>query len=141
MALTKMEHYLVLTDDIHVTRDFYRDVLGLSEGFRPPMEFPGYWLYLGDTPCIHIGDWNVYTLVATRQGIPVSAPAPGTGPVDHIAFNATDFEGTVQTLESHGVEFCRNAVPAVGLRQLFFEDPNGVKIELNFMSGARAADA
>src|SRR5262245_55334798 len=52
MPLTKMEHYLVLTKDIDATRDFYCRVLGMSDGFRPPLGFPGYWLYLGDTAVI-----------------------------------------------------------------------------------------
>ena len=31
------------------------------------------------------------------------------------------------------VEAQRNTVPGIGMRQLFFEDPNGVKIEINVM--------
>jgi hypothetical protein len=30
-----------------------------------------------------------------------------------------------------GVETVTNDVPAAGMRQLFFSDPNGVRIELN----------
>ena len=58
MPLQRLEHYLVLSDDIHRTRDFYRDVLGMAEGFRPELDFPGFWLYLGDVPCIHIAEWQ-----------------------------------------------------------------------------------
>ncbi len=43
MPLQRLEHYLVLSDDIHRTRDFYRDVLGMAEGFRPELDFPGFW--------------------------------------------------------------------------------------------------
>ncbi len=39
MPLTKMEHYLVLTDDIDATRDFYCQALGMHVGFRPPLGF------------------------------------------------------------------------------------------------------
>ena len=49
MALTGMEHYLVLTSDLEATRDFYQDALGMSQGFRPQLGFPGYWMYLGAT--------------------------------------------------------------------------------------------
>jgi catechol 2,3-dioxygenase-like lactoylglutathione lyase family enzyme len=126
-----MEHFLVLTDDIDKTRDFYRDVLGCSEGPRPPLAFAGYWLYLGDTPTIHIGEWKSYTEHSNELGIPVTSPAPGTGPVDHIAFNGVDYEEIRARLESHGVAFSLNVVPANGLKQLFLEDPNGVKIEIN----------
>jgi len=40
MPLQRLEHYLVLSDDIHGTRDFYRDVLGMADGFRPELDFP-----------------------------------------------------------------------------------------------------
>ena len=135
MPLIKMEHYLVLTDDIDATRDFYRDVLGMTVGFRPPLGFPGYWLYVGDTPCIHIAEWKTYTAHSNARGIPVSTKAPGTGPFDHIAFNGGEFDDVVANLKRYGVEYGLNAVPDAGLRQLFLRDPNGVKIELNFMSG------
>jgi catechol 2,3-dioxygenase-like lactoylglutathione lyase family enzyme len=126
-----MEHYLVLTEDIEATRDFYCRALGMHVGFRPPLEFPGYWLYVGDTPCIHIAEWQTYTAHSLRQGIPVSTRASGTGPFDHIAFNAEDFDEVLARLELHGVRPGRNDVPGANLRQLFLTDPNGVKIEIN----------
>jgi catechol 2,3-dioxygenase-like lactoylglutathione lyase family enzyme len=129
--LTKMEHYLVLTDDIQATKQFYCEALGMREGFRPPLEFPGYWLYVGDTPCIHIAEWQTYTAHSERQGIPVSKRAPGTGPFDHIAFNAEDFAGVLARLQRYGIEPGRNIVKGTPLRQLFLTDPNGVKIEIN----------
>jgi len=131
MPLIKMEHYLVLTDDIDATRDFYCQALGMHVGFRPPLDFPGYWVYVGETPCIHIAEWATYTAHSQAKGIPVSSRADGTGPVDHIAFNAHDYDEVVARLERRGVEAARNDVPGANLRQLFLQDPNGVKIEIN----------
>jgi len=131
MPLTRLEHYLVLTDDLDGTRDFYRDALGLREGPRPPLGFPGYWLYLGDVPCIHIAEWNTYRTHSIAAGISVSAPAPGTGPVDHIAFNAVDLAGVKARLSAHEVVYSINEAPNAGLTQLFLRDPNGVKVEIN----------
>jgi len=131
MPLTKMEHYLVLTDDMEATRDFYVHALGMAVGPRPPLEFPGYWCYVGETPCIHIAEWKTYTEHSHEQGIPVSSRAAGTGPVDHIAFNAHDYDEVVGRLERHGVHAERNDPPNAPLRQLFLRDPNGVKIEIN----------
>ena len=131
MPLTKMEHFLVLTADIDGTRDFYCRVLGMQDGFRPPLGFPGYWLYLGDTPCIHIAEWNTYTAHSNSRDIPVSSPADGTGPFDHIAFVATDYDELLANLERHGVKAQRNITNPNGLRQVFLLDPNGVKIEVN----------
>ena len=131
MPLTKLEHFLVLTDDIDATRDFYCEALGMQVGFRPPLGFPGHWVYVGDTPCIHIAEWVTYTAHSNAQGIPVSTRADGTGPVDHIAFNGLDYDEVVGRLEKNAVPFERNDVPNGLLRQVFLRDPNGVKIEIN----------
>jgi catechol 2,3-dioxygenase-like lactoylglutathione lyase family enzyme len=132
MALQHMEHFLVLTDDIEGTRSFYRDVLGLEDGFRADLGFAGYWLYLGAVPVLHIADWEEYRVHSARTGIPVSRRAPGTGPLDHVAFNGRDVEAMVSSLQAHALPFHRNDVPQVGLVQLFVDDPNGIKIEMNF---------
>jgi catechol 2,3-dioxygenase-like lactoylglutathione lyase family enzyme len=131
MPLTKMEHFLVLTADIDGTRDFYCRVLGMTDGFRPPLGFPGYWLYLGDTACIHVAEWETYTAHSKSVDIPVSVPADGTGSVDHIAFNATDYDELLASLDRNGVKAQRNIANPNGLRQVFLLDPNGVKIEVN----------
>jgi catechol 2,3-dioxygenase-like lactoylglutathione lyase family enzyme len=131
MPLTQLEHYLVLTHDLDATRDFYRDALGLREGARPPLGFPGYWLYAGEVPCIHIAEWTTYRAHSIAAGISVSTPAPGTGPLDHIAFNAIDLAGVKARLSAHEINYAVNEVPAAGLTQLFLNDPNGVKIEIN----------
>jgi catechol 2,3-dioxygenase-like lactoylglutathione lyase family enzyme len=131
MPITQLEHYLVLTDDLDATRDFYSRALGLRVGPRPSLGFPGYWLYAGEVPCIHIGEWDSYRAHSAKAGITVSARAPGTGPVDHIAFNAFDCEAVKASLNAYGVAFTQNAVPSAGLTQLFLYDPNGIKVEIN----------
>lgn len=136
MPLTKLEHYLVLADDMEATRDFYVQALGMHVGFRPPLAFPGYWVYVGDTPCIHIAEWKSYTAHSNEKGIEVSTRANGTGPVDHIAFNAHDYDEVVGRLERYGVKARRNEQPGGLLRQLFLQDPNGVKIEINIRKSA-----
>ena len=132
MPLLRMEHYLVLSDDIDETKDFYCDALGLREGFRPKLDFPGYWLYLGETPCIHIAEWQTYAVWTKEVGIPTSTKADGTGPVDHIAFNASGFAEMRARLVDRGFALSENLLDDIGLRQLFLYDPNGVAIELNF---------
>ena len=132
MPLQRLEHYLVLSDDIHKTRDFYRDTLGMTEGHRPELEFPGYWLYLGDVPCIHIAEWQSYAVWTRKSGIPMSTRAPATGPVDHIAFNGTGFAEVRARLVALGQPFSEQSLDDIGLRQMFLRDPNGVPIEINF---------
>jgi catechol 2,3-dioxygenase-like lactoylglutathione lyase family enzyme len=131
MPLTQLEHYLVLTDNLDETRNFYCQALGFSEGPRPALGFPGYWLYLGDIPCIHIAEWLSYRAHSMAAGIPVSERAAGTGPVDHIAFNADDCAAVQAALHAYGAKFTVNEVAGAGLTQLFLADPNGVKVEIN----------
>ena len=132
MPLTRLEHYLVLSDDIHTTRDFYCDVLGMTEGSRPQLDFPGFWLYVGDTPCIHIAEWQTYAVWTKAVGIPVSTKAAATGPVDHIAFNGTDFDEMRARLASRKLTWSENSLDDIGMKQMFLRDPNGVPIEINF---------
>jgi catechol 2,3-dioxygenase-like lactoylglutathione lyase family enzyme len=135
--LTRMEHFLVMTHDVDATRDFYRDVLGFREGPRPELGFLGHWVYLGDTPVVHIAEWASYTAHSNRLGIPVTRPAPGTGPLDHVAFNGSDSNYTKlrERLDGLGLKYHPHDSDAIGLRQIFLEDPNGLKLELNFWAG------
>ncbi len=132
MALQKLDHVTVNTDDLEDTRDFYCNVLGMTDGYRPELGFEGAWFYVGDTPCIHVCEWASYTVWAEAQGLPHSKRAAGTGSLDHVAFNAEDYDGAVARLEASGLDFSRNLVRDISLRQLFVRDPNGVCVELNF---------
>ena len=132
MSLQRMEHFLVLTDDIDGTKDFYCDVLGMRVGFRPELGFLGFWVYLGDVPVVHIADHASYITWTQEVGIRISTGPPGTGALDHIAFNATGFDATFERLTEMGVPLTHNILAEIGLKQIFLEDPNGLGIELNF---------
>jgi catechol 2,3-dioxygenase-like lactoylglutathione lyase family enzyme len=135
---TALEHVLVLADDIDATRDFYCQVVGLSVGDRPPLPFPGHWLYAASdgsgVACVHIAERRAYAAHAAGLGLTVPERDPGLGPVDHIAFNASDYDGLLERIERQGVRAVRNAVPG-GPRQVFIEDPNGVRVEINVGEG------
>jgi catechol 2,3-dioxygenase-like lactoylglutathione lyase family enzyme len=126
MPLHRLDHVLVLTDDIEATRAFYCDVLGFAAGERPRLPFPGYWLTLGGTACVHVAERDAYESHAATLGLDASG-----SPVDHAAFAADGYEELAARLAAAGLEHVVNDVPGAGLRQLFFDDPNGVRIELN----------
>ncbi|HKO26207.1 MAG TPA: VOC family protein [Solirubrobacteraceae bacterium] len=140
MSIGALEHVLVLADDIDGTRDFYCDVVGLSVGERPSLAFPGYWLYAsGSGPgvgpaCVHVAERRAYAAHAAGLGLDVPERDPGVGPVDHIAFNASDYDGLLERLQRQGVRAVTNAVPG-GPRQVFIRDPNGVRVEINVSDG------
>jgi len=137
MPLVRLEHYLVLTDDLDATRDFYCRGLGMNVGPRPPLAFPGYWLYLNTVPCIHVAEWETYRAHSLSNGIPVSERAAGTGPVDHLAFVAVDCDAIRKQLAAYGIRFAENRAPGANLTQFFMHDPNGVKVEINVVTSPR----
>ena len=54
------------------------------------------------------------------------------GVLDHMAFTAQDLPGSVAKLKSCGVGYELRKLPDYGTWQLFFNDPNGAKVELDF---------
>jgi catechol 2,3-dioxygenase-like lactoylglutathione lyase family enzyme len=137
MTVTAMEHVLVLSHDIDTTRDFYCDVVGLRVGARPALEFPGYWLYAdGPNACLHVAETEPYLEHAATLGLDRAAstgfpPARlGGGAIDHIAFDESDYEAALARITDGGLTPVCNTVPG-GPRQLFIDDPNGVRVEIN----------
>jgi catechol 2,3-dioxygenase-like lactoylglutathione lyase family enzyme len=133
MSVTSIEHVLVLSDDIDGTRDFFCEVVGLKVGDRPALEFGGYWLYAGTVAVVHIADRRAYAAHAAGLGMNVPETDPGAGPVDHVAFVSTDYDAVIERIERNGVPSVRLAGPGRP-RQVFIEDPNGVRVEINVRS-------
>ena len=132
--MSELEHVLVLCADIEAARDFYERVVGLRTGDRPPLQFDGYWLYAGEVACLHIADRAQYAAHARTMGLEVGdagSTAAGGGAVDHIAFNAGDYDAVSDRLGRAGIAPVRNDVPGGGPRQFFFDDPDGVRVEIN----------
>ena len=103
-------------------RDFYCALVGLAEGERPPFKSFGYWLYADDSPVLHLsaaGDDE-----ACASGVKTT--------VDHVAYSCTDFDAMRARLDASGLPYAVSDVPLRRQRQLFFEDPAGNGVELNF---------
>ena len=97
MPLGVLQHYTIEPSDLERTKDFYCEVLGLENGDRPPLGFPGYWLYSGGVPTVHLLGPR-----QPREGIVVRGTEKkfdDTGRFDHIAFAATDLAGVRQRLQ------------------------------------------
>lgn len=106
-------------------RDFYCNVVGLAVGPRPPFKFPGFWLYAGGQAVLHLsqaGEGEM-RLPDTRTTF------------DHAAFSCSDRPEFEQRLARSGIRFSVVQVPETGVTQLFFKDPAGNGVELNFAGG------
>jgi catechol 2,3-dioxygenase-like lactoylglutathione lyase family enzyme len=142
MPLSHIEHFLVAADDIDATRDWYARVLGLTPGPHPEFGFPVHWMYIGDTDVVHIGPSARVASAAQRAylGRTSQDSGSGTGAIDHIAFRATGLRETLAHLSAQGIRFNQRRANGQALVQLFFHDPNGVKIELNFAASEAEGD-
>lgn len=134
MPLSHIEHILVAADDIDATRDWYARVLGMRSGPHPEFGFPVHWMYLGDVDVVHIGPSAKGASEIQRKylGRTSQGGAQGTGALDHIAFRATGLPQMIGHLRQEKIDFQQRRANGQALFQLFFLDPNGIKIELNF---------
>ena len=102
-------------------RDFYCDIVGLSEGFRPAFERFGFWLYIGDKDVLH--------LITPKEG---DERSPQKSSFDHVAFKTGNYEGVLKKLKSLNVHFEEKPIPGMAAHQIFLKDPAGNRVELNF---------
>jgi catechol 2,3-dioxygenase-like lactoylglutathione lyase family enzyme len=119
MPATAMNHFTILTDDVPATVEFYGELLGMAPGPRPPFDFPGVWLYAGGAPILHV--------IGGRSRGELRA-----GVIDHMAFTAHGLSDTIARLVARNIEHTCRRLPRDGTWQLFFYDPNGARVELDF---------
>jgi len=120
MAIRGIDHINIGTHRLEETRAFFRDVLGLTEGWRPNFPFGGAWLYAGDKAVVHLVE------LAAPKGPSVDAA------LDHFAFAIDDYDDIVRKLDAAGVAYRETEAPGAPIRQIFIRDLNGVNIELNY---------
>ena len=134
MPLSHIEHFLVAADDIDATRDWYARILGMKSGPHPDFGFPVHWMYIGDVDVVHIGPSARAAGEIQKKylGRTSGDGGTGTGAIDHIAFRATGLRAMLEHLRAEGVPFAQRRANGQALFQVFFHDPNGIKIELNY---------
>ncbi len=120
MKVHGMNHFTILAKDLDETRSFYTEILGLREGYRPPFAFPGIWFYAGKQPILH---------VIKRERL----PDPKGGVFDHMAYSGRNLPGMLAKLKARGIGHELTKQVESGIWQLFFHDPNGAKIEIDFV--------
>ena len=123
MTVTAVNHFTILTDDLPATLAFYEEHLNLKPGARPPFTFPGAWLYAnggrGPDPILHI-----------VAGVDKARLVKGV--IDHMAFSGMGLAAAVGKLKKQDVKYELRRLPEYGTWQLFFFDPNGARVEIDF---------
>jgi len=122
MILSINHIQLVAEEDLVLKlRDFYCDVVGLTEGFRPAFERFGFWLYIGDKDVLH--------LITPKAGDERSSQKSS---FDHIAFKTANYETVLNKLKTLNIPFEEKPIPGMSAHQIFLRDPVGNRVELNF---------
>jgi catechol 2,3-dioxygenase-like lactoylglutathione lyase family enzyme len=136
MGILKLAHYSIRTENLAASHGFYTEVLGLREGYRPPFNFPGHWLYIGedesDFGVVHLIGVDPSAASGLGEYLGDRAPAEGTGAFDHIAFLVEDWPEIHARCQARCIGFKQRTVPSLNLHQVFILDPSGVTVELNF---------
>ncbi|HLK24561.1 MAG TPA: VOC family protein [Caulobacteraceae bacterium] len=115
-----LDHINISTDRLAETVAFFRDILGLTEGWRPDFGFPGAWLYAGDTAVVH--------LVEFKEAKRPSREAA----LDHFAFRIDDYDAVLKRVQAAGIKYQAVDIPNSEIRQINIRDPNGANVELNY---------
>jgi catechol 2,3-dioxygenase-like lactoylglutathione lyase family enzyme len=118
-----MNHFTITAKDREQTLAFYCGLLGLQEGPRPDLGFPGAWLYAGGPQAILHIYWDR------------PAPSQATGVIDHMAFSTRGLAQVKARLDQAQVPYKLQRQVGAGTWQLFCLDPNGAKVELDFDPG------
>ena len=122
MILSINHIQLVAEKDLMIQlRNFYCDIVGLAEGFRPPFERFGFWLYIGDKDVLH--------LITPKEGDSRSSLKSS---FDHVAFKTCDYQGVLEKLKTLNIPFEEKPIPGMTAHQIFLRDPAGNRVELNF---------
>ena len=119
-TILRPDHFTVLTDDLVATEAFYSNILGFAVGPRPDFKFPGLWFYANEAAILHV--MQVEHL-----------PNPRNGVLDHMAFRGEDINALLDKLTAENLTYRLTRTPAPWVQwQVFFEDPNGATVEVDF---------
>ncbi len=120
----QLDHVTLRTADLEGTRHFLQDLLGLTIGYRPDFDFPGYWLYQGQEPIVHL---------IPGGGLPVGRDAET---IDHIGFRCEGYASFRQRLDDKAIPYSTMDLSDLGERRLFVRTPGGILVELVFRDGS-----
>lgn len=103
---------------------FYTAIVGLREGRRAELPFPGHFLYCEDSPfaVLHLASYE-------EDDLALSQP---TGRFNHVCFRKTGLAQTRERLAASSLKYREQERPGNPVVQIFVTDPAGVTVELVF---------
>lgn len=131
MKVNALDHVNIITGDLDGTARFYEELFNLDRRDAPAPLTPqtAQWLFDDQDRAI----FHINSLDCTRTYDREVKEGP-TGSIHHVALNCSGYDDMVARLDAREMERQINTVTAIGLRQIFTIDPNGVLLELNFFA-------
>jgi catechol 2,3-dioxygenase-like lactoylglutathione lyase family enzyme len=117
LKLKAVRHTGIRISDVSKAKEFYGQIVGMTELPRPELRVPGAWYECNGVQIHLIGQSD-------------SMKGPGVGP--HIALQVEDLEEAKRELKAHGIPF-QELTPPPSMRAnpvLFVRDPDGNVVEL-----------
>jgi len=118
--IRRLDHVNLRTANLERLVRFYEDAVGLKQGERPPLGFPGAWMYAGDAPVIHL------------VGVPEQPTPSGPLRLEHFAFTASGLRAFLARLEQRGVEYRQSRQAGTGNVVVNLRDPDGNRLHVDF---------
>ena len=119
ITIKDLDHVNIRTGRLSEMTAFYRDIVGLESGPRPPFTIGGAWLYCGERAAVHL--------------VEVAETPAGQAPrIEHFAFRAAGLAEFLARLRANAVAYDVSIVPQSGIRQVNIRDPEDNHIEIQF---------
>jgi catechol 2,3-dioxygenase-like lactoylglutathione lyase family enzyme len=115
-----LDHVNIRTANLEALVRFYEDVVGLKQGARPPLGFPGAWMYAGERAVIHL------------VGVERQPQPQGALRLEHFAFTAQGLPELLQRLTNQGISYQRSRQAGTGSVVVNLLDPDGNRLHLDF---------
>ena len=119
LPLSAVNHVGITTRRVEQSKAFYRDVLGFREVSRPNFNFRGAWLF----------NYGLMIHLIESQAAGERTEEIQTRD-NHLALHSDNLDEVERLLSAHGIAFRKNEIKDRGIKQIFFQDPDGHHVEV-----------
>lgn len=123
----EFDHYTILVRDLETSEEFYKNILQFKEKETPwggDLPRPILFFDIGNNQELHVTEDKKESIKLHK--------------IIHFAFTVKDFDGYMKFLYEKGIKYGdwsgknqKFQIRIDGVRQIFFQDPDGYWIEIN----------
>ena len=112
----------IFTNQLNTMIDWYKNVLDMHSGYRPPSNNSGAWIYSGDVAMLHLVEIDNNDAVGSEEELKL----------EHFAFAATGLKQFEEKLRKLDIPFRRSDKPDIKQTLMNVWDPDGNHIHIDF---------